>query len=254
MTHIHSTSLLDELARPFHPHDIQSRQQGKETLLYASIDVVQDRLDEVLGLNWEVRVEELPLAPAPGTDRNGNPNFLAQVRADLTIEVDGRRITRSGLGAHVGSDLSMLSKSALADAIKKAATQFGIGRELWSTARRIFVDKFMNFEQMTREECGAAMRSALWTWLGKESMKVRDKDGNEQWVRKGGRDYDLKTAAGMEAATRRFFAEAKVPFAGNVTADAIHDAIAAHLVACPPSYVAKFGTLPSENETVSLAA
>jgi hypothetical protein len=67
--------------------------------------------------------------------------YLATVRASLSIRLDdgdprGHVVNRSGVGADVAKDPDKAYKTAQAEALKKAANQFGVALELWTEEGR----------------------------------------------------------------------------------------------------------------------
>lgn len=113
------TDLLKQLAMPF-PPSVLTWKPGtvKENrcmaLAYADLRAYQDRLDEVCGLNWSIEYE-------PWGDN--------RVIARLTIA----GITRASTGEMAAQDIKneMGGTVAEAQAMKRAAAQFGLGRYLY---------------------------------------------------------------------------------------------------------------------------
>jgi hypothetical protein len=99
---------------------------------------VQDRLDEVLGLNWKLELDHETLDRLEDDYKN-RPQWLARCRATITVLVD-QHPSRQGYGVAQGLSSENVLLTAQVTAIKKAGHQFGIGRELWYPARRVFVD------------------------------------------------------------------------------------------------------------------
>lgn len=114
-------NILAELAKPFHPSHITwkpgvfNRDKTKALgLAYADLRAYQNRLDEVIGLNWSVTY-------TPWGDR---------LVCHLTI--DG--VTRSSTGEPDGqSERSEIAGTAAeAQAFKRACAMFGLGRYLYN--------------------------------------------------------------------------------------------------------------------------
>lgn len=121
-----SAELLAKLSERFPVEDVKQRRQGGMTLDYISIDATIRRLNDVLGAAWSFdgypdRVEILP-------DGKYMVVYSGTLRA-----LDK---SASGIGADVASDLDKALKTALAEALKKAGHQFGIGLYLWDEAER----------------------------------------------------------------------------------------------------------------------
>tara|TARA_R110002126_G_scaffold266458_1_gene409660 strand:+ start:651 stop:1136 length:486 start_codon:yes stop_codon:yes gene_type:complete len=108
-----------ELSKSFDKKDIQWRVQrltkdGTAGLALAYINVrqVQDRLNEVMGTDWQTKHEV----------------FGAKTICSLGLKLDGDWIWRSD-GA--GDTQFEADKGAISDSLKRAAVSFGIGRHLY---------------------------------------------------------------------------------------------------------------------------
>lgn len=115
--------VLTKLAAPFDQSEVKFRPgavSGNRALALAYVDarVIQDRLDEVLGvLNWQTKHESLP---------DGS------VICQLTIRMNGEWITKSDVGGQSEQpDGGDRVKAAFSDSLKRAAVNFGIGRYLY---------------------------------------------------------------------------------------------------------------------------
>lgn len=113
------TNLLTQLAAPFAPADITwkpgvSKDNRCLALAYADLRAYQDRLDEVCGLDWSVRYATW------GNER---------VFCELTIA--GVTRTSSGEMAEQDKKNGMGGTVAEAQAFKRAAAMFGLGRYLY---------------------------------------------------------------------------------------------------------------------------
>ncbi len=111
------------LAAPFDPREIKFKPQiikNNRALVMAYIDarLIQDRLDEVLGLeNWQDRYDFLP---------DGS------VVCHLRVRLGDRWVTKTDVGSPSDqSDSGDRVKAAVSDALKRAAVKFGIGRYLY---------------------------------------------------------------------------------------------------------------------------
>lgn len=131
MPETQATKLLNKLSEPFDVEDVKQRRQGGVMLDYISIDATIRRLNEVLGVDWSF---------------TGYPN-RTEILSDgkymvvYTGELEALGKTASGVGADVAGDLDKALKTALAEALKKAGHQFGIGLYLWDEAERAIVAK-----------------------------------------------------------------------------------------------------------------
>jgi hypothetical protein len=115
----------DVLTRPFAPEQIRSRPgQGGKSLSYVETHAVIARLNEAADFDWSFEVEK--------------HDVLAEeviVLGKLTIDgitkmaFGGSSVTRDNAGNEVS--LADDLKAATSDAIKKAASLFGIGLELY---------------------------------------------------------------------------------------------------------------------------
>ncbi len=111
------------LATPFEPGEVKFKPQsvkGNRALALAYIDcrVIQDRLDEVLGVeNWQDEYQMLP---------DGS------VVCKLQLCIGGNWITKMDVGSMSEQpDGGDRLKAAFSDALKRAAVKFGIGRYLY---------------------------------------------------------------------------------------------------------------------------
>lgn len=115
---------LDILTRPFPASAIKQRSGGGGRMLdYVEGHTVIHRLNEATGNNWEMAVKAI------------SRQDLGQGRALMTAHV---ALTLPGLGTreHIGiqevsANAGDLVKGAVTDALKKAATLFGVGLELY---------------------------------------------------------------------------------------------------------------------------
>jgi hypothetical protein len=110
--------LFAALAAPFEPEEVKLRTQGSRQLHYVTARTVMNRLDDVLGPeNWWD--DFVPLEHS--------------VICRLTIRLpDGTTLTKSDAGGYAGmADPGDDDKSGFADAFKRAAVKFGVGRYLY---------------------------------------------------------------------------------------------------------------------------
>lgn len=124
---------LEQLAAEFAPGEHKSRSQGGQQLTYISIDATINRLNAVLGTGWSTDAST-SLTPLGDT-------YLAQCELNLHASIDGAAKSAYGVGAMVNKDPDMAAKTALAEAIKKAGHQLGIGLYLWDAEKRDAVQK-----------------------------------------------------------------------------------------------------------------
>jgi hypothetical protein len=110
--------LLFELSRPFDQKDIEWR-VGRLTktgdtmvLAYVNVRTVQDRLNEVMGCDWQCK----------------HINYGVKTICHLGLKLDGEWVWRSD-GA--GDTQFEADKGGISDALKRASVAFGIGRHLY---------------------------------------------------------------------------------------------------------------------------
>lgn len=100
------------------------------------------RLNEVVGLFWNLEVKGSSVRPSDQTTQKGKPLYLAEVQVALSVsEADGSTSTRGGVGAALMADPDDALKTAQAEALKKASNQFGMALELWTEEGRDVVAK-----------------------------------------------------------------------------------------------------------------
>lgn len=123
-------SVIDEklaaLSARFDVNQVKQRTQGGRKLDYISIDATINRLNEVLGAAWSVHENHVRIDPLDGG------KYLATV--SLTLEALNKKAL--GVGADVAPDADKALKTALAEALKKAGHQFGVGLYLWDEGER----------------------------------------------------------------------------------------------------------------------
>lgn len=129
---------LAALSAPFLPTEVKQRTQGGRQLDYLPIDATLKRVNEVLGFGWGVEQAKWTV--------HGD-----QVIVEITIRIGGddpfgeRGIYKScwGIGADKfdGKDMDKAVKTALAEAIKKAFHQVGVGLYLWDPSERANVQE-----------------------------------------------------------------------------------------------------------------
>jgi hypothetical protein len=118
---------------------------------YVPIDGYLNRLLDVLGLEYSTELAQpviVELLPETMKTNSGKRQWSATVALHLTIE--GSK--RLGVGADVSFELDKAVKTALAEALKKAAHQFGIALELWDPEQRAAIDKTNSIAKMNRAQ------------------------------------------------------------------------------------------------------
>lgn len=117
------TEIEAALCAPFDPDEVRYKPQvvkGNTALAIAYIDarVVQDRLDEVVGVGgWKDEYEIL-----------NDGSALCR----LSVKIDGEWVTKMDVGGQSEqSDGGDRLKAAISDGLKRAAVKFGIGRYIY---------------------------------------------------------------------------------------------------------------------------
>src|SRR5579871_4583429 len=116
-------TVMKQLAAPFDPSEVKFKPGAVSgnralALVYVDARVIQDRLDEVLGVaGWQDEYESLP---------DGS------VVCKLRLRLGAEWITKSDVGGPSEQpDEGDRRKAAFSDALKRAAVKFGIGRYLY---------------------------------------------------------------------------------------------------------------------------
>lgn len=112
--------IFARLAEPWPPDEVRSLSKGGRTFGYLRADQVMTRLDDVLGPeNWWDSYER---------DQAGSDSVLCRLTVRLP---DGELLSKCDLGAPADMpDEGDAEKSAVSDALKRAAVKFGVGRWL----------------------------------------------------------------------------------------------------------------------------
>ncbi len=117
-------SVMTALREPF-PQDVIQWRPGvisrdkkrAQALAYVDPRAYEDRLDDVLGFNWEVRFV---------------PWGESRITCELTILINGEARTRCSTGEFEQNDDFARGTSAEAQAFKRACSKFGLGRYLYA--------------------------------------------------------------------------------------------------------------------------
>lgn len=125
------------LSERFPIEDVKQRTQGGMKLDYISIDATIRRLNDVLALGWSFEIDTTQLLPMEGG------KYLALVQGKIIIPAteDTPIKIASGVGSDVAGDPDKAIKTALAEALKKAGHQLGIGLYLWEESEREVIAK-----------------------------------------------------------------------------------------------------------------
>lgn len=130
-------TVLERLREPFPAEQVKKNPSGMH---YVAIDGYINRLLDTLGLDYSTELAQpviVELLPDTMKTSSGKRQYMATVALHLVIG-DSRRL---GVGSDVSFDVDKAVKTALAEAVKKAAHQFGIALELWDPERRDEIDR-----------------------------------------------------------------------------------------------------------------
>jgi hypothetical protein len=160
------------LAGPFEPSEVKWKPQavkGSRALAIAYIDarVIQDRLDEVLGVEgWQDEYKILP-------DNS--------VMCKLRLKLGRRWITKMDVGSPSEQpDGGDRLKAAFSDALKRAAVKFGIGRYLYRLPQQwCDYDPSKRQFAQTPKLPGFAVPSRETADKGRSKAKVEKSESNE---------------------------------------------------------------------------
>ncbi len=180
---------------------------------------MQDRLDEVLGLNWTLELDHETFERIEDDDKN-RAQYLARCRATITVLID-QHPSRQGYGVAQGYSSENVLLTAQATAIKKAGHQFGIGRELWYPARRVFIDlapRLVPLAYIVLDEdpdidgheaeknLKQALEGAIQRWRDDDSSVPRPEQGSSKgrlvraWLNSAGGEPDSLSAQDLARA------------------------------------------------------
>lgn len=165
-------AILRALSKPFGPSQVRWRlgsgakvREGQppptEAKVLAYIDArdCHNRLDAVLGLDWECSYTEL---------RQGKIVVCA-----ITITVGGRKITRSNGADDTDVEPNM---GAMSVAFRRAATMFGIGRDLYGyPSPKVKVRAFgkaLYMEDSEKPKLQAIVKEKLEAWEKAEAARI----------------------------------------------------------------------------------
>lgn len=157
----------ERLAAQFEPAEHKSRSQGGQSLTYISIDATIKRLNAVLGTAWSTDANTT-------LEATGDDKFLAKTELLLEAEIDGNVKKAYGVGAMVNRDPDMAAKTALAEAIKKAGHQLGIGLYLWDADTRDEVAKKMKLVGATEATLKGEVFKLAVEKLGKDKPTAKE--------------------------------------------------------------------------------
>lgn len=179
-----TTEQIEMIQAPIPEKLIKTRKNGNIELSYLSGSTIIDMLNKIFNYMWDWKVDKV------WTEKNlkfeEKYEHVAHVLGTLTVYVsDGEKLVpiqkmASGSKVVVGgiSQQDSIYKAAGTDALKKAASLFGIGLSLWRDEEE---EQIMTVDRMKR------MFNEAWTKEKKEEFKneldllgrfVKSKDGN----------------------------------------------------------------------------
>lgn len=167
-----ATTKPDVLARLREPFPAELVRKNPDGMHYVAIDGYINRLLDTLGLDYsfEIEASSVELLPPEIKTSTGKRQYLAQARGVLAI---GGSV-RAGVGADISHDPDKALKTAQAEALKKAAHQYGIALELWDEEHRRAIDR----QQRRAKASAASLKQEVWKLakmrLGKDKPSAKE--------------------------------------------------------------------------------
>lgn len=127
----------EQLRQKFPAGVVKQRTIRNKQFDYVAIDATINRLLDVLGQEWSFDDCTYDVQPAMVHRSQGEdvPGYQCVVSGYLVLH-GGDEARHWGIGADVADDLDKALKTALAEALKKAGHQVGIGLYLWRDEER----------------------------------------------------------------------------------------------------------------------
>jgi hypothetical protein len=179
---------MEQLNEEFPEGVLGTLPKGGKKLSFVPVAEVIQRLNNVLGTgNWSYTV----VNQWREDDIKGNPWVLAHVSLSATITSNGEesRTTRSGIGGYdhsnKGMDLADAYKSAVSEALKKAAQTLGVGLHLSRKEEAIAIEAMATDSERPRADVAAvaaftAEMADLSDYV-KGEVKVKAREINASW-------------------------------------------------------------------------
>lgn len=180
-----SEELQNLLSQPTDPTLIRKRQQGGTTLSYITGYAVIRKLNTAFGYCWDWKVNKAWLenveGPKPGQVCHVLGTLTAMVTDDngniipLSKQAYGSKVAILKIGPQ---DNQNLYKVASTDALKKAASMFGIGSDLYLTEEE---QEFLNMEEQSPwDDATINQYKTEWAYIQKfqEEYEVSDEELN----------------------------------------------------------------------------
>lgn len=144
-------NMIKKISAPINPRLIKSRQIAGTNLKYLSGNTVIDMLNDVFKYMWDWEITRQWIEEGVGKGKGG---YVAHVEGRLKVYLKNGDeyfpITKMASGSKVivggVSQQDSIFKAAGTDALKKAASLFGIGLELWRDEDEVewFVQNALN--------------------------------------------------------------------------------------------------------------
>lgn len=175
-------AVIEQLRAPFKTSEVKQREGGRGKMLdYIAIDSVINRLLDVTP-DYETIDPVVELKGPIDTTRKRRDGTTYQVDCylgvvTLVLIVEGRR--HVGVGADFDEDPDKVIKTALAEAIKKAANQVGVALYLWKEEARAEVARQRD---LGKGDDPAALKRELVriATAGGVELDASDPEGNAQ--------------------------------------------------------------------------
>lgn len=226
--------LRTALEAPFPIHLVERIERGGKALDYIPIEHMLDRMHEALPFLWDDHVVASSSTPL-GTDDKGRLCILFEHTVEVRLyrwDEDGERVligVHAGTGADVALGPSMVdsaSKTALANARKKAMNAAGVGHYLFHSEGRLRLAQ--EREQIAKER---ARQRRLAAWESADANYVSNPGylQHEQLGEFAAFLYTLQTGESVEdekeAATRLLALHNLLPDDGKLTRNTVRDAL-----------------------------
>jgi len=158
--------------REFRPEEHRTRSQAGQQLTYISIDATINRVNEVLGSGWSVLpVSSTQLMPLE------SGTYVAKTELFIEAEIDGVKKILYGVGGMTNKDPDMAMKTALAEALKKAFHQAGVGLYLWDAEARDRVTKKSALARASITQLKKEVKRIALERLGKDEATAKEVAG-----------------------------------------------------------------------------
>lgn len=183
--------IFDALNKPF--ENVSVRQDPgtrNEKWNYIPHARVTRRLNSALGFNWKSTVEPV---------KDFSTDKVLTVLLTLTVVIDGKEISRSQFGEadiHAGASIGNAAKIAASDGLKKAASLFGVGLQVWDKEEEQYSRRYSD----QRNDQGTGFRSQNQNNQQQNNQQNRQQNqqqnnGSQKPMSKSQHNYLCKLAA-----------------------------------------------------------